>query len=266
MCICFYTLLHPRYSLVLATNRDEFLSRPTLPADWRQTGDGSSSSSNSGTVNTSATSADSSSEVNSAQTSKTILCGLDVQGGGTWFGIEKSTGRFALLTNVREELSVRTRSRGKLVTDWLESDTSMTLDEHLETLRTDMDEYAGFNLLAGQVSNKDKENPGKINLGFVSNRSQHLHHTTTNGGLGTSRPECLHDLENANGPGVMSNGAIACSLDDGHTYNDLEKAWPKMTVGRDAFHRVVDEDAVKNNTVSPESEATFIDNLFEMLR
>jgi uncharacterized protein with NRDE domain len=85
MCICFYTLLHPKYSLVLITNRDEFLARPTLPADWRGPGNAT-------------------------------LCGLDVKGGGTWFGVEKQTGKFALLTNVREEVTTRTRSRGKLVT------------------------------------------------------------------------------------------------------------------------------------------------------
>lgn len=197
MCICFYTLLHPKYSLVLITNRDEFLSRPTLPADWR------------GPQNA-------------------TLCGLDIKGGGTWFGIEKETGKFALLTNVREEVTTRTRSRGKLVTDWLDSPAEVSLDQHMSHLRSTLDQYAGFNLLAGKTSPT-----GDIELSFVSNRSKHVQHTT-NGTL-SQVPECVHNLEEGDQPGVMSNGAIACSLDP-ESHAELDKAWPKMTIGRKAFH------------------------------
>lgn len=222
MCICFYTLLHPKYSLVLITNRDEFLSRPTLPADWR------------GPRNA-------------------TLCGLDVKGGGTWFGIERETGKFALLTNVREEVTTRTRSRGKLVTDWLDSPEGVTLNQHMDNLRNTMNQYAGFNLLAGKASAT-----GDIELGFVSNRSKHVQHTTE-GNL-KQVPECVRNLEEGGEPGVMSNGALACSLDT-QSHAELDKAWPKMTIGRKAFHKVLEEHA----DVSEANQSEFEESLFGVL-
>lgn len=223
MCICFYTLLHPKYSLVLITNRDEFLSRPTLPADWR------------GPRNA-------------------TLCGLDVKGGGTWFGIEKETGKFALLTNVREEITMRTRSRGKLVTDWLDSSASTSLNQHMSNLRNTMDQYAGFNLLAGKTSPT-----GDIELGFVSNRSRHVQHTTD--GTLSQVPECVRNLEEGDQPGVMSNGALACSLDRS-SHAELDKAWPKMTIGRKAFHEVVER---HHEVDSEAAQSHFEEDLFGVL-
>lgn len=223
MCICFYTLLHSKYSLVLIANRDEFLSRPTLPADWR------------GPHNA-------------------TLCGLDVKGGGTWLGIEKETGKFALLTNVREEVTTRTRSRGKLVTDWLDSPKDLSLDQHMNHLRHTMDQYAGFNLLAGKSSAT-----GDIELGFVSNRSKHVQHTT-NGTL-EQVPECVHNLEEGDQPGVMSNGALACSLDP-ESHAELDKAWPKMTIGRRAFHETLEKYA---DIADDSRQEQFQESLFGVL-
>lgn len=34
MCIVIVTTAHPDYPLILLNNRDEFLHRPTAPADW----------------------------------------------------------------------------------------------------------------------------------------------------------------------------------------------------------------------------------------
>jgi len=58
---------------VLCTNRDEFLDRPTQNAEFHSFGN----------------------EVNTNSAGQ-ILSGRDVQGGGTWFGINRS-GRVALL-------------------------------------------------------------------------------------------------------------------------------------------------------------------------
>lgn len=223
MCICFYTLRHPKYSLVLITNRDEFLSRPTLPAGWR------------GPRNA-------------------TLCGLDVKGGGTWFGIEQETGKFALLTNVREEVTTRTRSRGKLVTDWLDSPANVSLEQHMTHLRSTMDHYAGFNLLAGKSSPD-----GMIELAFVSNRSRHTQHETKDAHSGV--PDCIFNLENGDQPGVMSNGAIACNLDSQSSAN-LEKAWPKMAVGRKAFREANEKFATIDSEVE---QKQFEESLFEVL-
>ena len=91
MClILFAWQAHPRYSLVVAANRDEFHQRPSAAANFWEDDPG-------------------------------ILAGRDLQGGGTWLGITRS-GRFAAITNYREPLDPEPppeRSRGLLVRDFL---------------------------------------------------------------------------------------------------------------------------------------------------
>jgi len=118
---------HPRYSLVIAANRDEFHARATAPAHWWPEG---------------------------------ILAGKDVQAGGTWLGCAPN-GRFALLTNFREGGAPKRgeRSRGLLVSGVLLSAASpeQTVLHHLG----DAGRYDGFNLIAGDsrelvyLSNRD---------------------------------------------------------------------------------------------------------------
>ncbi|WP_066337731.1 NRDE family protein [Azohydromonas lata] len=78
---------HPRFDLVLAANRDEFLDRPA--AALHRWADGT-------------------------------LAGRDLRAGGTWFGLN-DVGRLALLTNVRRPSDMRADapSRGEIVTQWL---------------------------------------------------------------------------------------------------------------------------------------------------
>ena len=224
MCICFFTTEHPSYSLVLATNRDEFLSRPTLAADW-WCPDGTGAE---------------------LPQTASILSGLDVSGGGTWFGIERTSGRFGLLTNVREEeASVRSRSRGRLVTDWLRKPTADTVAAHLEHLESTMQEYAAFNLLLGRVSGD-----GQVELGYLSNRTEAVSTSTQD----------LQDGSESAGCGVMSNGALACGNDATHLSSTLRSAWPKMDTGRGAFRRTVDKDAA-----CPGPQAVLVESLLEVL-
>jgi uncharacterized protein with NRDE domain len=86
--------VQPHFPCVVAANRDEFFGRPTAEADWWPGDSG-------------------------------ILAGRDLQAGGTWLGVTR-TGRFAALTNYRDPaISLADApSRGKLVTDFLESDWS----------------------------------------------------------------------------------------------------------------------------------------------
>ncbi|MGV3638746.1 MAG: NRDE family protein [Flavobacteriales bacterium] len=91
--MCLITLayqFHPRFPLVLAANRDEFLERPTAPASWW---------------------AD----------APHVLAGRDLRAGGTWLGITR-TGRFAALTNHRDlrRAPKQGPSRGLLVRTALE--------------------------------------------------------------------------------------------------------------------------------------------------
>ncbi len=104
--------VHPKFPLIVAANRDEFLERPTEPAHfWKDAPD--------------------------------ILAGRDQRAGGTWMGITR-TGRFAVITNYRD---MRRNfpagpSRGLLVREALE----LGIDP--KSTKT----YAGFNLIYGSVN------------------------------------------------------------------------------------------------------------------
>ena len=83
---------HPRFPLVIAANRDEFLRRPAAALDWWRPAPGA----------------------------EPLLGGRDLQAGGTWMGLS-ATGRVALLTNVRDPARQRSAapSRGGIVSAWL---------------------------------------------------------------------------------------------------------------------------------------------------
>jgi len=106
---------HPRHRLVLAANRDEFHSRPALPAEWWPEG---------------------------------ILAGRDLQGGGTWLGIDRR-GRVAFVTNVRDPSGYdpSAPTRGTLVpqilADWLPP------AESLRSLIATSAGLNGYNLVVG---------------------------------------------------------------------------------------------------------------------
>ena len=116
--------------LVLLSNRDEFLQRPTTPAhQWMD---------------------------------MPIYAGRDNQSGGTWLGIHQQTlssdnvqsenvfsqnGRWAAVLNFRDGVQAAPdqRSRGDLVTDFLTSDLSPLAYARQVDLQAD----AGFNLIVG---------------------------------------------------------------------------------------------------------------------
>ena len=75
--------MHPDFSLIFAANRDGYFARPSAVANfWHG------------------------SEVS-------ILAGIDLQAGGTWFGVTR-TGRFATVTNIRSfgQTKNQIKSRG----------------------------------------------------------------------------------------------------------------------------------------------------------
>jgi uncharacterized protein with NRDE domain len=120
--MCFIVLAyeqHPRYRLVLATNRDEFYARPTAPAAyWAD--------------------------------APYLLAGRDLQGGGTWLGVTRA-GRLAALTNYREPgvTLPDAPTRGALVADFLTGTPPPCA--YLEDVRRRADRYHGFNLLVGDT-------------------------------------------------------------------------------------------------------------------
>ena len=115
---------HP---LILAGNRDEFHARPTQKARLvaRQAGHRGRK--------------------------------RPAEAGGTWLSLHRN-GRFATVTNFRDAVPVspRFRSRGHLVTEFLESDQPPL--QYLEAI--DGPAYAGFNLIVGDIHD----------IAFLSNR------------------------------------------------------------------------------------------------
>ncbi|SDH19128.1 Uncharacterized conserved protein, contains NRDE domain [Pseudomonas flavescens] len=102
--------------LLVAANRDEFYVRPTAAlAEWPQMPE--------------------------------LIAGRDLQAGGTWLGIGPG-GRFAALTNIRDPHAPQgSRSRGELPLRFLREDLGP--GAFLDRLRSDANQYSGFNLLVG---------------------------------------------------------------------------------------------------------------------
>ncbi len=118
----------PGYRLVVAANRDEFHSRATAKAHyWEETPE--------------------------------LLAGRDLEAGGTWLGVTIG-GRFAALTNYSGPRSATVRSRGFLVSEFLQNKDIATA-EYLADVQANAGSYNGFNLLVddgeylGIVSNFD---------------------------------------------------------------------------------------------------------------
>lgn len=165
MCVVYFAFdTHPDHPLVLLANRDEFYDRPTAPAgSWND--------------------------------HPNIYAGRDLVAGGTWLGITKS-GRIAAVTNYRDPGATRgTRSRGKLVADFLKGDA--IAPEYLARVEQKADYYSGFNLIVGEINNARHE------LFYFSNRTRGV-----------------RELK----PGVY-----------GLSNHLLDTPWPKVVNGKDRF-------------------------------
>jgi len=152
-----------RWPLVIASNRDEFRDRPTLPlAVWKTPGD------------------------------NTLLSGRDLRAGGTWMGCTPS-GRIALLTNVREPDSVTgALTRGELPLRWLEG--QMDAAEFLAT--SDAKSYGGCNLVLGDFFRAEwtwASNRGDHLAGVAPLNSR----STATGWQTMSLPPGIYGLSNA---------------------------------------------------------------------
>ena len=140
--MCLILIAHradPRYPLVVASNRDEFFARPTLPADyWRD--------------------------------ATHVLGGRDLEKGGTWMGVTKD-GHWAAVTNFRDgaKPAPGARSRGELVSRYLIEPVPPRA--YVSSALQIAGDYAGFNLLAGgrdelhYLSNKDNA-PRRLDPGI----------------------------------------------------------------------------------------------------
>lgn len=122
MCLILFAQgVHPRLPLVVAANRDEFHSRPALPAEFWPA-------------------------------EPHLLMGKDAEAGGSWLGVNKS-GQFAAVTNngsVPAPTHPDLRSRGELVLNYLQKSTgSLPYARQVEHMGA---QYQGFNLLVGDAA------------------------------------------------------------------------------------------------------------------
>ena len=129
--------------LLLIANRDEFYNRPALTAHWWHGGN--------------------------------LLAGKDLQGGGSWLGVNRHK-KMAALTNYRDPQSLRTDSpsRGELVCNFLRQ--NIPSRDFLENLKVVSIQYNPFNLLlydGDQLLGFESRNKKIITLdrgvGIVSN-------------------------------------------------------------------------------------------------
>jgi uncharacterized protein with NRDE domain len=112
--------VHPKYPLILISNRDEFYDRPTAPAQfWKE--------------------------------HPMLLAGKDLKYGGTWLGITKK-GRIGTLTNFRSlsDKKEKAPSRGILLRNLLTSQNPLKKD--LGEITNNSKKHNGFNLIAGDTS------------------------------------------------------------------------------------------------------------------
>ncbi|KAE9407357.1 hypothetical protein BT96DRAFT_963170 [Gymnopus androsaceus JB14] len=211
MCIAFFTLDHGNYSLIICSNRDEYLDRPTRNARFH------------------------SFSTHEADP-QSILSGIDDVGGGTWFGLSR-TGKVALLTNITEPVSTFSSSRGSLVSSFLLSKSSKSLQEEVEELYPRDAKYAGFNLLL-LAPTSAASTELQYDASFVTNAGA--------GGVISPRP--LSAIEKSGGG--FSNGI------DGKGGSE----WPKVKHGMQDFR-----DALQSLLSDGLTEAEFTDRLFELL-
>ncbi|GAA5831370.1 hypothetical protein JCM5353_007143 [Sporobolomyces roseus] len=245
MCIVFFTST-PKYSLVLASNRDEFLARPTTRAsfhDW---------------------SPSLSSHTSSPTPTNLVLSGQDLEAGGTWLGISfppsdytrQETGeriiRFATLTNFTETIlptNPPRPSRGNLAKDFLDYTSELSVEGYLEGLEKEKSQYAGFNLLVAELrlpatststsasSSASQKDP--ITIGYCSNRE-----------TSSKKARVLPSFDQDSQVRGLSNATLEPERG--------EEVWPKVKSGCLSV-----EEAVKGS--AEEREEELVEKLWETL-
>jgi len=156
MCILFIANnIREDYPLIIAANRDEFHARPTAPSQfWNE--------------------------------NPNLLAGRDLEARGTWMGVTRN-GKIAALTNVRQPDNIKQNavSRGELVVNWLLSTSDNSASAHATTLHATREQYSGYNLVFGQITEQ-----GTGNLSVYNNANNTLH-TIEEGVIGLSNADIV---------------------------------------------------------------------------
>ncbi|GAA5926633.1 uncharacterized protein JCM15063_000327 [Sporobolomyces koalae] len=236
MCIVFFTSTRT-YSFVLASNRDEFLSRPTTRASWHSW------------------SPPSIDRPSSRTSAARVLSGLDLEAGGTWLGLSTAperdddanqntrTLRIATLTNFAETIVPRNPprpSRGNLVKAFLDYEGRKSLQEYLDTIDEEKDEYAGYNLLVAEL---ELPGPGRQPVPPVIGYSSNREPPTTKSRIVASSGTEVRGLSNA-----------TLEADPG------QDPWPKVTSGCRTLKETIQEIEARDGT-----EQELVDKLWDAL-
>lgn len=193
MCLILFAFqTDARWPLVVAANRDEFYSRPTLEADfWADL------------------------------QAPAVLAGRDLRAGGTWLGVSRG-GRFAAVTNIRDPSREQDRplSRGELTREFLLG-RDAPLD-YAEALAPRFELFAGFNLLVGDAREL-------IYVNNVSRRIEALSpgvHGLSNGELDCDWPKLRRGRDTLASllqePGAVSTDALISLMADRQQADDEE--------------------------------------------
>ncbi|KAF4553663.1 putative transport and Golgi organization protein [Elsinoe fawcettii] len=170
MCIALLTTSHPQYAFILASNRDEFIARPTAQADWWASPNGH------------------------------VLGGRDLEREvqGTWLGITKQ-GRIGCLTNFREPEGKPVsglKSRGGIVNSFLTlpaNSKESTTDSARRIVEEDgVDDVGGFSLLFGSLRRPGPDDK-REGLAIISNRTPDVNGVT----WVAQEPNEVHGLSNS---------------------------------------------------------------------
>lgn len=247
----------PAVCSIVASNRDEFLARPTTRAAWHAW--------------------DPSQLAQQPSDTARVLSGLDLSAGGTWLGIslpptEHRTLRFATLTNYTETIPPAQRpSRGNLTRAFLDPPVDAPLpsqaqsvdplQQYLDQVEATKADYAGFNLLVGQVAfpapaaSAASQPPSAVagpvtRLGYISNRE-----------TPSKRARVLDDIGTAGHVRGLSNATL--EVEEG------EQEWPKVKSGAAAVERAArraQEEVARRRASAEEAEERLVEGLYEALR
>lgn len=230
------------YALIIAANRDEYLSRPTRDAAFHNFEPLDSAS--------------------GADTIRTTRClsGRDAQDpvGGTWFGLSipetcathgKKVLRIGALTNIHDDIPLDPgpagkRSRGGILKDYLQLSNEDDTKAYLRILREEKRRYDGFGLGLFDVTICPSSSPGaerKIEIVsfYYSNRLAESKESRSNSHFQV-------DDETTSGPWGMSNSLLSQPLD-------------KVKEGNRLLSDLMDRS-------STSTQETLIEDLFSILR
>ncbi|KAM3421109.1 hypothetical protein BST61_g1523 [Cercospora zeina] len=242
MCISVLSTSHPEYPFVLISNRDEYINRPTLVADWWD------------------------------PPHQHVLGGRDTQRKerGTWLGITKQ-GRIAILTNFREEgVEVnKDKSRGAITNSYLCIDPSSTEpdEEYVRRLLNDVGihDVGGFTLIFGKLR-RPNQSPSPENESPSSPSATTPERKKKNPPMSPSLCGSA-----ASGLAIISNRTesasslkrIATHIGETHGLSNShfgDVTWPKVVHGELRLQQTIKMDVHRGG-----DEAKFIEGLFDIL-